>query len=66
LIERAGKLSDSNAIADELFLNVFTRPATAEEKNDIADVLKDAKDKNAVLTEVVWAMVASAEFRFNH
>lgn len=66
LIERASKLTDSNAIADELFLNVFTRPATAEEKKDIAEVLKDAKDKNAVLTEVVWAMVASAEFRFNH
>ncbi len=66
LIDRANKLTDPNAIADELFLCVFTRPASAEEKKDIADVLKDAKDKNAVLTEVIWAMVASAEFRFNH
>jgi hypothetical protein len=66
LIDRSSKLANSYAIADELFLNVFTRPATPEEKKDIADVLKDGMDRNAVLTEVIWAMVASAEFRFNH
>jgi Protein of unknown function (DUF1549)/Protein of unknown function (DUF1553) len=66
LIDRANKLTDSNAIADELFLSVFSRSATTEEKGDIADVLKDAKDKNAALSEIIWAMVASAEFRFNH
>ena len=66
LMDRCGKLTDANAIADELFLSVFTRPATVDEKKDIADVLKDGKDRNVVLTEVIWAMLASAEFRFNH
>lgn len=66
LIDRVSKITDTNAIADELFLSVFIRPATPDEKKDIAELLKDAKDKNAVLTEAIWAMVASAEFRFNH
>lgn len=66
LLDRASKLADPSAVADELFLSVYTRPATAEEKKDIADVLKDAKDRNGTLTEIIWAMLTSAEFRFNH
>lgn len=66
LLDRAGKLTDPNAIADEMFLSVFTRPATDEEKKDIAEILKGAPDRNVVLSETIWAMLASAEFRFNH
>lgn len=66
LLDRCGKLTDSKSIANELFLSVYTRPATADEAKDIADILKDAKDRPAVLSEVIWAMLASAEFRFNH
>jgi Protein of unknown function (DUF1549)/Protein of unknown function (DUF1553) len=60
------KLTDTDAIADELFLSVLSRRPTADEKKDVADELKSAKDRNAVLSELVWALVASAEFRFNH
>ena len=60
------KLTDSGAIADELFLSVLSRPPAPEEKADVADALKHAKDRNTTLTELVWALVTSAEFRFNH
>jgi hypothetical protein len=60
------KLTDSDAIANELFLSVLARLPTADEKKDVADALKSAKDRNAALSELVWALVASAEFRFNH
>ena len=33
---------------------------------DVAAALKGAKDRPAALGELVWALVASAEFRFNH
>jgi len=39
---------------------------TADETRDIADALKTPGDRTPVLAEVIWAMVASAEFRFNH
>ncbi len=60
------KLPDSDAIAEELFLSALSRHPTADEKADVAGVLKNAKDRNAALSELVWAIVASAEFRFNH
>jgi hypothetical protein len=66
LLDRLNKMTDANAIADELFLSIYTRPATDDEKKDIAEVLKDAKDRTAALSEAIWAMLASAEFRFNH
>ena len=66
LLDRALKLTDPNAVADELYLSVFTRPPTTEEAAEVADALRGVTDRKAVLTEIVWAMLASAEFRFNH
>jgi hypothetical protein len=39
---------------------------SAEERKDIAAYLGRAKDRTAALPELVWALLASAEFRFNH
>src|SRR5690606_3635228 len=67
LTDRMVKLPDG-AAADELFLAVLTRYPTADEKNDVASVLRDTApaDRPATCSELVWALVASAEFRFNH
>jgi hypothetical protein len=61
-----GKHTDPDAVAEELFLSVLSRKPTADEKKDVADALRGAADRGAVLRELVWALVASAEFRFNH
>jgi hypothetical protein len=66
LLERLGKLSQPEAIADELFISVFARPATADEKQDITAFMKSAPESKAQLIDIIWAMLASAEFRFNH
>jgi hypothetical protein len=66
---RAGalaRLSDTDAVAEELFLAVLSRLPDEDEKMDVAAVLAGAKDRHAALSELVWALVASAEFRFNH
>jgi hypothetical protein len=60
------KLTDPAAVADELFLSVLSRRPTADEKKDVADALAGAADRTATIKELVWALVASAEFRFNH
>ena len=73
LAPRAGNLTSrleplqGDALADELYLSVFTRPASAEERKDVADFLTARKDDRAkALQDMAWALLASAEFRFNH
>jgi hypothetical protein len=68
LVGRLSKLTDSNALAEEAYLSVLTRRPTAEERQELTDYLKTPKEKDRVtaLQEFVWALVTSAEFRFNH
>jgi hypothetical protein len=66
LTARLGAMSDPDAVADELFAAVLTRRPTADERADVGDALKAATNRQSALDELVWALVASAEFRFNH
>ena len=66
LADRLSKLSDSDALAEELFLSVYTRRPTMDERRDVADVLKRGPDRPTAIAELVWSLLASAEFRFNH
>lgn len=67
LIDRLAKLTAPDAVADELYLSVFTRPPSAEERLDVATYLSGrTQDRAAALQELAWALLASAEFRFNH
>ena len=64
---RLGKLEDPAALADELYIAVFTRPAADAEKQDVSDFLKDrTADKPVAIGELIWALLSSNEFRFNH
>ncbi len=64
--DRVAKQADPDTAADELFLSVLTRLPTAEERADVAEMLKGSANRPQAVAEVVWALVASAEFRFNH
>ena len=67
LIDRLTKRSDAGAVAEELYLSVLTRQPSAEERKEIADYLADHRnDRGAAVQELAWALLASAEFRFNH
>jgi hypothetical protein len=60
-------LQDVQAISDELYLSCLTRPPTAEELQEVTAYLADRADSRpAAYQELVWALVTSAEFRFNH
>lgn len=66
LIDRLAKLPDDQ-IADELYLSVLTRPASAEEKAEVAKYLaKNAARKPIALGHLTWALLASTEFCLNH
>jgi hypothetical protein len=67
LSERIVQEKDSAKAAQLLYLSVFSRPPTALESADVARALAvDAKARPAAATGLVWGLVTSAEFRFNH
>jgi hypothetical protein len=65
LVDRLSSLS-GEAVAEELYLSVLTRRPTADERHVVADFLARRSDRIAALQDLGWALLASAEFRFNH
>ncbi len=67
LTGRLLKLEDPSQIADELYVSVLTRLPTDAEKGEVAKYLAARPtDKPLALQELAWALLSSAEFRFNH
>jgi hypothetical protein len=70
LADRLLKLPEDNpqAIAEELFLSALTRRPTAEDVEDVRGYLANqtGEARLAAVQELIWALIASAEFRFNH
>ncbi|MEX1040250.1 MAG: DUF1549 domain-containing protein [Pirellulaceae bacterium] len=71
LVGRLNATEQPTAIADPLCLAVLSRPATLDEQREIANFLtetvgEEAGKRPAALAELVWAMITSNEFRFNH
>jgi hypothetical protein len=67
LTGRLAVLPAADAIAEELYLSVLTRLPEAEERREVAEFLAARPgDRTAALQDLAWALLASAEFRFNH
>ncbi len=67
LSDRLLKLPASRELADELYLSVLARRPLPEESAEIERYLAERpKDRAAAVQEIVWALLASNEFRFNH
>lgn len=67
LVERLTKTEDPAALSEELYLALFARRPVDDEKAAIAQFLAErTQDKLAAVQEIVWALLASNEFRFNH
>jgi hypothetical protein len=67
LTGRLTPMTDPSALSDELYLAVLSRRPSAEERADVAKYLEPrGQDRAEAVRELVWALLASAEFRFNH
>lgn len=67
LTQRLLQAPDEGSLAEILYLAVLSRPALTEERQEIIDLLTAAgDDRQAVVQEMQWALLSSAEFRFNH
>lgn len=67
LSARLSALGDPSAVAEELYLSLYTRRPTLEERDEVGRYLAErGKERGPALQELVWALLASTEFRFNH
>lgn len=66
----AGPLSaqqDAKLLAEEMYLHVLNRRPTDEETAAVATYLQSRADARVpAIQEMVWGLLSSAEFRFNH
>ncbi len=67
LVGQLVKLEDSVQIAEDLYISVLSRKPIAAEVKRVEEFLNHAEDqKQQAIQDMVWALLASAEFRFNH
>ena len=64
--ERIIKATDARTAAEELYLGILTRMPTEEEVGDVTAFLAARPDRSLAAQELVWGLLSSAEFRFNH
>ncbi|MBL8850093.1 MAG: DUF1549 domain-containing protein [Planctomycetaceae bacterium] len=67
ITERIANETDSRKAAEDLYLSVLTRLPTEAEIADVAACFAAKPAERPVAAqELVWGLIASAEFRFNH
>lgn len=64
--ERIIKATDPRLAAEELYLGVLTRWPTEDEVAEVSSLLAASQDRARTAQELVWGLLNSAEFRFNH
>ncbi|MCA9073904.1 MAG: DUF1549 domain-containing protein [Planctomycetaceae bacterium] len=65
--ERIVNAEQPQAAAEELYLSILNRTPSDAETADVTTYLADRDaDRAAAAQELVWGLITSAEFRFNH
>jgi len=66
-IARLANLTDDNALIDELYLTCYCRfPADTERRAAIAYLESHKTDRRQAIEDIVWSMLNTSEFVFNH
>jgi hypothetical protein len=67
LVARLAATTDDRELLKTAIRTIHGRPATANELSDLESwVKRHGGDRRAMCEDLVWALVASAEFRFGH
>ena len=65
LVDRLVALEDPDQLARELYLGIVSRQPDARERAMVRDLLaRHAGERAVIVRELVWGLLASAEFRF--
>ncbi|MCS5630095.1 MAG: hypothetical protein NZ744_04640, partial [Pirellulaceae bacterium] len=61
------KTESASEIAEQLYISLLSRRPTAQEAKQVSEYLTARTDQKAeTVREMIWALLASTEFRFNH
>lgn len=63
-LAKSGKSNEQ--VLEELFLRALARRPTPKEQSDILKVLAQTDKREEVLQDVLWALINTKEFMFNH
>lgn len=66
LTDRLRKLDSPGDLAEELYVAVLSRLPSDDESAAVTDYLEAVSDRETAIREMTWALLTSAEFRFNH
>jgi hypothetical protein len=66
LTDRLQKLESPIELAEELYVAVLSRRPTDDETANVTAYLESVSDRPTAIREMTWALLSSAEFRFNH
>jgi hypothetical protein len=67
LVARLAAMTDNKQVVETAILTILSRSADGEEREFLVKWLDEHKqDRAKALGEMVWALMTSAEFRFNH
>jgi hypothetical protein len=67
LVSRLAKTADTGKLVETVVWTVLSRAPEAEEQKVLAEwVEKRGKDRAKACGQLIWALMTSAEFRFNH
>lgn len=67
LVKRLTDTATNDDLAQHMYLSIHCRPPTESEIHAVAAHLKPReKDRTKAIQEMVWGLISSVEFRFNH
>jgi hypothetical protein len=67
LLEELTKLDQPQEITNRLFLSILQRSPDEEEEAKFLQLLSNpTRSKTKIIEDLAWALITSAEFRFNH
>ena len=66
LAEKLTGMTDNSAVAEELYLAVFSRFPTTDESATVSEHLEQSETRDVAVSQLLWALLASAEFATNH
>lgn len=65
LVERLRGIDDPDKFADQLYLSILCRPPDDQDRAMVVKLLTNhVQERQSIVEELVWGLVASAEFRF--
>lgn len=69
LLPRLNAISETKALAEELYLSVLSRRPNVDEIAQVREMTESqmsAEERREALTALIWGLLLSAEFRLNH